>query len=91
MVLVGCGESDHQHSHNHGHSHAESDGQDNDKELKAAETATPEPPTDKAPDIDIHEAAKKGDIEAIKQHIAAGTDLNARGVREWTALHYAAL
>ncbi len=30
-----------------------------------------------APDISIHEAAEKGNIEAVKQHIAAGTDVNA--------------
>ena len=30
-----------------------------------------------APDISIHEAAEKGNIEAVKQHLAAGTDVNA--------------
>ncbi len=55
---------------------------------------SPEPPTAKAPDISIHEAAEDGNIEAVKQHIAAGTDLNAknevaRGVGE-TPLHKAA-
>ena len=30
-----------------------------------------------APDISIHEAAEKGNIEAAKQHLAAGTDVNA--------------
>jgi hypothetical protein len=40
-------------------------------------TPPPEPPTAKAPDISIHEAAEKGNIEAVKQHIAAGTDVNA--------------
>ena len=29
-----------------------------------------------APDISIHEAANSGNIEAIKQHLAAGTDVN---------------
>ena len=38
----------------------------------------PEPPTAKAPDISIHNAASGGDIEAVKQHLAAGTDVNAR-------------
>ena len=42
-----------------------------------AEAATPEPPTGKAPDISIHEAAEKGNIEAVKQHLDAGTDVNA--------------
>ena len=38
----------------------------------------PEPPTAKAPDISIHAAARDGNIEAVKQHIAAGTDVNAK-------------
>ena len=42
-----------------------------------AEVATPEPPTAKAPDISIWDAAAKGNIEVIKQHLAAGTDVNA--------------
>ena len=41
-----------------------------------AEAAKPEPPTAKAPDISIHDAARDGNIEAIKQHLAAGTDAN---------------
>ena len=44
-----------------------------------------------APDISIHEAAMDGDIEAVKQHLAAGTDVNAKG--GWpkgTPLHHAA-
>ena len=49
------------------------------EELKAAETATPEPQTAKAPDISIHDAVEKGNIEAVKQYIAAGTDVNAKG------------
>ena len=44
-----------------------------------APEAKPEPPTAKAPDISIHDAALEGNIEAIKQHLAAGTDVNARG------------
>jgi ankyrin repeat protein len=47
-----------------------------------------EPPTAKAPDILIHKAADDGNIEAIKQHIAAGTDVNSND--EWTPLHAAA-
>ena len=30
------------------------------------------------PDIDIWEAAKNGDIQAIKQHIMFGTDLSSK-------------
>ena len=29
------------------------------------------------PDISIHEAAGTGNIEVVKQHLAAGTDVNA--------------
>jgi hypothetical protein len=36
----------------------------------------PEPPSAKAPDISITQAAETGDIEAIKQHLAAGADVN---------------
>ena len=42
------------------------------------------------PDISIHEAAKKGNIEAIKQHLAAGTDVNAKDKFGGTPLHAAA-
>ena len=34
--------------------------------------APPPPP----PDISLFEAAVAGDLDAVKQHIAAGTDLN---------------
>ena len=50
--------------------------------------AKPEPPTAKAPDISIHDAAALGNIEAVKQHLAAGTDVHSkRGGR--TVLHNA--
>ena len=44
-----------------------------------ATTQSPEPPTAKAPDISILDAAEKGNIEAVKQHLAAGADVNAKG------------
>ena len=50
-------------------------------------TQQPETTTAKAPDISIHEAAYTGNIEAVKQHIAAGTDVNAKASRGWTPLH----
>jgi len=49
-----------------------------------------EPTTAKAPDISIHDAAKKGKIEAVKQHLAAGVDVNAKNVGGGTPLHEAA-
>jgi hypothetical protein len=30
------------------------------------------------PDISIHDAAESGNIEGVKQHIAAGTDVSRR-------------
>jgi len=59
-------------------------GADPDRGIK------PEPPTAKAPDISIHEAAIDGNIEAVKQHLATGTDVNAKADDEWTPLHEAA-
>ena len=55
-----------------------------------ATTQSPEPPTAKAPDISILDAAEKGNIEAVKQHLADGADVNAKD-RGWTPLHYAAI
>jgi hypothetical protein len=54
------------------------------------EAATPEPPTAKAPDISIHDAAALGNNEAVKQHLTSGTDVNAKDESEWTPLHWAA-
>ena len=34
--------------------------------------------------------ASRGNIEAVKQHLAAGTDVNAKADDEWTPLHEAA-
>ena len=48
------------------------------------EATQSEPPLAKAPDISIHEAAGTGDIEAVKQHLAAGTDVNAESMIELT-------
>ena len=57
-------------------------------------------PTAKAPDISIQEAARTGNIEAVKQHLAAGTDVDwfdepvgrlghSVVIDKTTALHYA--
>ena len=37
-----------------------------------------EAPPPKPPDISLFEAALAGNLDAVKQHIAAGTDLNLR-------------
>ena len=54
------------------------------------ESQPPEPPTTKAPDISIWEAAATGNIEAVKQHLAAGTDVNAKDDNGFPPLHLAA-
>jgi hypothetical protein len=66
-VLVGCGESQ------------QSAPSPESKPVEpVAEASQPEPPTAEAPAISIHVAARYGNIEAVKQHIAAGTDVNAK-------------
>ncbi len=83
MVLVGCGESQ--------ESAPSSEATPVEPVAKAA---TPEPQTAKAPNISIHDAAWKGNIEVVMQHIAAGTDLNVKNVHRLgqhrTPLYYAA-
>ena len=54
------------------------------------ESQPPESPTAEAQDISIHDAAENGNIEAVKQHLAAGTDVNAKGGGGRTPLHDAA-
>ena len=49
------------------------------------ESQPPEPP-----DISIHDAVFDGNIEAAKQAIAAGADVNAKDLGGLTDLHYAA-
>jgi ankyrin repeat protein len=53
------------------------------------EAQSPEPPTAKAPDISIHKAAIIGNTEAIQQHLAAGTDVNAKAGGGDTPLDWA--
>ena len=43
------------------------------------------------PDISIQDAAEEGKIKAVKQHLATGTDVNAKNERRWTPLHIAAV
>ena len=52
-------------------------------------TPAPEPPPAKAPDISINQAVFDGNIEAVKQHLAAGTDVNAKDDNGWIPLHFA--
>ena len=54
------------------------------------ESQPPEPPTGKTPDISIHDAAEEGNVEVVKQHLAAGTDVNAKNNAGTTPLHWSA-
>ena len=54
------------------------------------ESQSPELPTDEAPDISIHAAARQGKIEAVKQHLTDGVGVNAKSERRRTPLHSAA-
>ena len=78
VVLVGCGE-------------AQQSAPAPEAKLvePVAEAAQPEPQTAKAPDISIHDAASAGNIEAVQQHLAAGTDVNAKDNRGRTPLYRA--
>ena len=38
------------------------------------------------PDISIHDAAYEGNIEAAKQHLANGADVNAKDEDGWSVL-----
>ena len=74
VVLVGCGKSQ------------QSAPAPETKPVEPVSVAaTPEPP-----DISIHEAAMKGNIEAVKQHLAAGIDVNVKDNIGLTPLHMAA-
>ena len=78
VVLVGCGESQ------------QSVPPAEAKPVEpVAEAATPEPPTGKALNISIHDAARTGNIEAVKQHLTAGTDVNAMDKHGGTPLLWA--
>ena len=79
VLMVGCGES--QQS-------APAPEANPVEPITAA--ANPEPTTAKAPDISIHDAAALGNNEAVKQHLTAGTDVNAKDESGWTPLHWAA-
>jgi len=48
----------------------------NSQQSAPPQETKPEPQTAKVPDIPIHEAAGDGNIEAVKQHLAAGTDVD---------------
>jgi ankyrin repeat protein len=76
VLLVGCGESQ--------------QSAPAPEAKPVAEAEKPEPLTPKAPATSILDAAFEGDIEAVKQHLVAGTNVDAKGDRGMTALHSAA-
>ncbi len=76
VLLVGCGESQ-----------QSAPAPEAQPVEPVAEAAKPETPSTKAPDISIHDAAAAGDINAVKQHIAAGADVNENVLG--TPLHWA--
>ena len=79
VLLVGCGEAQ------------QSTPQAEAKPIEpVAEDTKPEPPTAKAPDISIHEAAALGNIEVVKQFLDSGTDVNAKDETGGTPLDEAA-
>ena len=53
------------------------------------ESQPPERPTAKPPDISIREAVKTGNIEAVKQHLVAGTEVDPKVEDGRTPLLYA--
>jgi hypothetical protein len=48
------------------------------KDNKASAQKTSHPVKVKAPDMDIHAAVVNGNIEVLKQHLAAGTDIDTK-------------
>jgi len=43
------------------------------------------------PSMSIHDAAKSGDFETVKEHLEGGADVNVKNEGGFTPLHYAAL
>ena len=79
VLVVGCGESQ------------QSAPAPETKPVEpVAEAAKPEPTTAEVLGITIHAAAGLGNIEAVKQHLAAGTDVNAKHDSGVTPLYPAA-
>ena len=79
VALVGCGESQ------------QSAPIPESKTVEpVAQAATSEPSTAKTPDISIHKAAERGNIEAVKQHLDTGEDVNVKSDSGMTPLHHAA-
>ena len=70
--------------------HGGKTGEELENAEPVAEAAKVEPPTAKAPVISIHDAALEGNIEVVKQHLAAGADVDTKHELYGTPLHSAA-
>ena len=81
VVLVACGESQ-----------QSAPAPETPPVEPVVEAAQPEPTKTKAPPswIKIHTAAQMGQIEAVKQHLAGGADVNAKDKYGGTPLHLSA-
>ena len=55
--------------------------------LGCTTTQSPEPTQAKLPIISIHRAAIEGNLKVVKQHLAAGTDVNVKDSSGLTVLH----
>ena len=51
---------------------------------------SPKSTTTKTPEISIHDAIEKGNSQAVKQHLAAGTKVDVKNDDGWTPLQLAA-
>ena len=78
VVLAGCGESQ-----------QSTPAPEAKPTEPVAEAVNLEAPKAKAPDISILVAAYEGNIEAVKQHLAAGTDVNAKDEDGFTPIYAA--
>ena len=98
VVLVGCGESQQSVTSPEAKPVAEAakpttppKAVSANKGADPARGINPEPPTANAPEISIYDAAWGGNIEAVKQHLDAGADVNAKFDDDGISpLHYAA-
>ena len=55
--------------------------------LGCTTTQSPEPTEAKLPNISIHRAAIEGNLKVVKQHLAAGTDVNVKDSSGLSVLH----